>query len=392
MKAILSSILLMIFFLTNSKKGHPQQNILHVKKSIDTPLIKKLTSDSLWIADNVKVIGNLKLGPFITLDNGYLLTVDTTSSYISSDKGKSWKAYPIFKDADKFFIRSERAIIKSKKGVIILAFVNDKEKANWNWNNFSHDSPDAILPTYSVRSIDGGKTWIDLQKLHNDWTGAVRDIIETKDGHIIFTSMMMRHNPGHHTVLTYTSNDDGKSWTRSNIIDLGGTGHHSGVTESTIVQLKDNSIWMLMRTNWGNFWEAHSNNNGLTWTDIRATNINASSAPGMIKRLESGRLVLVWNRYFPEGKKEYPLKGGDRQWSEVPVSNHREELSIMFSNNEGKNWTKPFVFAKTFKLNGQISYPYVFENTPGELWITSMYGNLRIKLSEAVIVQKTTNH
>ena len=80
----------------------------------------------------------------------------------------------------------------------------------------------AVAPTYAIRSLDNGKTWQDLQKLHDDWTGAIRDIIETRDGNIVFTSMMMRHNPGRHSVVTYTSNDEGKRWLHSNLIDLGG--------------------------------------------------------------------------------------------------------------------------------------------------------------------------
>lgn len=357
-----------------------------------------MTKDSIWLAPNVTEIEGLKMGPFIQLADDNLLTVDTINSYISVDKGKTWRAYPIFNEPQKFAIRPERAIIRTKSGVIILAFVNDKERANWNWRTDIHDSPDAILPTYTVRSLDGGKTWTDLQKLHDDWTGAIRDIIETNDGHIVFTSMMMRHNPGHHTVLTYTTDNDGKTWTRSNIIDLGGIGHHSGVTESTLTQLKDGRLWMLMRTNWGKFWETFSMDNGLTWQNFKATNIDASSAPAMLKRLKSGRLVLIWNRYFPEGKKEYPLKGGDKQWSEVPVSNHREELSIMFSDTEGGTWSEPVVFAKVLKKDAQISYPYLYENTygtsrdtreGGELWITTMFGGLRVKLLEKDFIKKT---
>ena len=75
---------------------------------------------------------------------------------------------------------------------------------------------------------------------------------------LFFPSMMMRHNPGHHTVLSYLSRNEGETWERSNIIDLGGIGHHSGVTEGTMEQMGDLSIKMLMRTNWGSFWEARS--------------------------------------------------------------------------------------------------------------------------------------
>src|SRR5690606_10640056 len=178
-----------------------------------------------------------------------------------------------------------------------------------------------------------------------EWTGAIRDIIETADGNIVFTTMMMRHNPGHHTVLTYTSKDQGKSWIRSNVIDLGGVGHHSGVTESTLIQRKDGRLWMLMRTNWGNFWEVYSDDDGLNWGDLKTTAIDASASPGLLKRLASGRLVLVWNRRYPEGQSSYPLSGGDLQWSETPASVHRQELSIAFSEDEGKSWTEPIVIA-----------------------------------------------
>lgn len=348
----------------------------------------KITSNGVWIAKNVEEIPGLKMGPFINLPDGNILTVDSISSFISKDKGKTWKSYSIFNTPEKFSIRIERAIVRTKSGVIILAFANDKEKANWNWRNDIHDSPGAILPTYAVRSFDGGKTWSDLQKLHDDWTGAVRDIIETKDGNVVFTSMMMRHNPGHHAVLTYTTKDDGKSWIRSNIIDLGGVGNHGGVTESTLTQLRDGRLWMLLRTNWGKFWETYSSNNGLKWTGFKATDLDASSAPGMLKRLNSGRLVLIWNRLYPEGKTEYPLRGGDNQWSEVPVSNHREELTIKFSEDDGKTWTQPVVFAKITKPRAQISYPYLLEKTSGELWITTMFGGLRVKLNEKDFVKK----
>lgn len=347
----------------------------------------KITSTGLWIRDKVIELKNLKLGPFIRLANGAILTAEGKYSFISKDEGISWSKYPVFAKPDKYTI-GERALIRTSTGVIILAFYNTKELANWNWQKDIHDSPGAILPTYAIRSLDGGKTWQNLQKLHDEWTGSIRDIIETSDGNIVFTSMMMQHNPGHHAVVTYTSKDNGISWIRSNVIDLGGVGNHGGVMEATIEQLLDGRIWMLMRTNWGFFWEAFSDDEGLTWGDYKATNIDASSAPGLLNRMKSGRLVLVWNRYYPEGKNIYPLIGGDSNWSEVPVSNHREELSIMFSDDEGLSWSNPVVIAKVTLLasysntHNRISYPYLFEEKPGVLWITTGQGNLRIALYE----------
>jgi hypothetical protein len=353
----------------------------------------KLTSKGYWIHPKVEEIPGLKTGPFVRLGNGDILTVEGNKSCISSDEGKTWTEYPIFADSSRFDIRIERALIRTRNGVIILAFANDKEKANWNWQNDIADSPGATIPTYAVRSLDDGKTWQPPQKLHDEWTGANRDIIETKDGNVIISSMMMRHNPGHHTVVTYTSKTNGLNWIRSNVIDLGGVGHHSGVTEATIEQLRDGRIWMLMRTNWGVFWEAYSDNEGLTWKNFKPTKIDASSAPGLLQRLKSGRLFLVWNRANPEGQSSYRMSGGDGISSEVAHSNNREELSVMFSDDDGKTWTKPVVIARVTDKSKikNLAYPRVFEAKPGEIWITTTYagfaGELSIKLHEKDFLQ-----
>ncbi|RAJ93110.1 BNR repeat protein [Larkinella arboricola] len=341
----------------------------------------KTTTTGSWIAPKVEELPDMKMGPFVRLADGGILTVHKTKSLISQDEGKTWTEYPIFSDPEKFEISDERALIRTKKGAIILAFMNLKERSEWNWQKEIADWPGAILPTYAVRSLDGGKTWEKAQKLHDEWTGAIRDMIETKDGSVVFTSMMMLHNPGRHSVLTYTSKNEGKSWTRSTIIDLGGTGHHGGVTEATLEQLKDGRLWLLLRTNWGRFWEAYSKDDGINWSGFNPTKINASSAPGLIKRLQSGRLVLVWNTQFPQGRTEYKLSGGDNQWSEIAASNHRDELAIAFSDDEGKSWSKTVVIAEKGK-QPRLSYPYVFEQKPGILWITTMQGELRVKLEE----------
>ncbi|GAA5221508.1 sialidase family protein [Membranihabitans marinus] len=352
-----------------------------------SPLSKR-TVHGYLIHEKAEELVGIKTGPFVRLDNGGILTVEKNMSCISMDEGKTWEYYSIFQDSAKFDIRIERVLLKTSSGAIILAFANNKERANWNWDTSISDSPGARIPTYTVRSLDGGKSWQDLQMLHEEWTGANRDIIETKEGNIIFTSMMMRHNPGHHTTITYTSKTNGFNWKRSNVIDRGGVGHHSGVIESTIEQLEDGRIWMLMRTNWGVFWEAYSDNQGLLWKNIRPTKIDMASAPGLLKRLSSGRLVLVWNRKYPEGESSYSLSGGDGQHSEVAHSNHRKELSIMFSDDDGTTWSNPVVFAKVTdeSKTKNLAYPRVFEARPGELWVTTTYANfggfLGVKLLE----------
>ncbi|MEZ6112836.1 MAG: sialidase family protein [Pirellulaceae bacterium] len=162
----------------------------------------------------------------MAIDDGGILAIDVSASHISRDGGRTWEPpRPLFDDAVQVRVSNERALLRTRDGVVIAAFMNLAER-NWTWKNELHDAPDAVLPTYVMRSLDGGKTWQDVQKLHDDWTGAVRDMIQTRDGRVVFTAMKMRHDPGRHSVLTYSSTDDGQHWTASNLIDLGGRGHH----------------------------------------------------------------------------------------------------------------------------------------------------------------------
>lgn len=329
-----------------------------------------------------------KLGPFVKLSDGSIMAIDSDATFVSADGGVTWSdPRPLTGALEKNIkVSNERALFRTKDGSIIAAFMNLNER-NWTWENELHDAPGAILPTYVMRSTDEGITWKNVQKLHDAWTGAIRDMIQTTDGRIVFTAMKMLHDPGRHTVLTYSSNDDGQTWRASNLIDLGGKGHHGGVTEPSLTELKDGRLWMLIRTNWGEFWSAYSYDGGKFWRTIQPSGIPASSAPPMLRRLASGRLVLIWNRKFPDGKTEWELSGGDGLWSETPVSNFREELSIAWSQDDGKTWTKPEVIAHNRESSAKgskrwLSYPYLFEVNPGELWLTTMQGGLRAKLYE----------
>jgi len=348
------------------------------------PVAAQDPREGLWVHPKCQPLATDTLGPFLRLGDNRILAVDDSHTLISGDECKTWESAPLFKEGQDFSVSSERALVRTRSGVVVLAFMNMKEQ-DWRWNSAKHDAePGTRLPTYAMRSLDDGKSWETPKKLHDEWTGCIRNMIQTRGGQVIFTSMKLLNNPGRHSVLTYVSNDDGATWRPSNIIDLGGMGHHGGVTEATVVELQDGRLWKLIRTNWGRFWEAFSEDSGVSWRVIRPSAIEASSAPGQLARLASGRLLLAWNRPYPEGKSEYPLTGGDNEWSEVPVSNHREELSLALSEDDGKTWTQPVVIAR--QPGKWLSYPYLFEPAPGVVWLTTMQGMVRVSFLESDLV------
>ena len=82
--------------------------------------------------------------------------------------------------------------------------------------------------------------------------------------------------------------------------------------------------------------------------------------------------------------------------TQAAASNHRDEISIAFSEDEGQSWSEPVVFARNPRhpgvmtlpdgrqmFTGGISYPKIFERRPGEMWITTVVqGHLRVSLNE----------
>ena len=151
-----------------------------------------------------------------------------------------------------------------------------------------------------------------------------------------------------------------------------------GAFEPTFIERRDGTLWMLIRTNWDRFWEAISYDEGLSWRTILPSSIEASTSPGYLTRLQSGRILLAWNCLHPEGADGYPRRSG--QLSEDEASWHREELSVSLSEDEGVSWSTPRVVAR--EKDAWISYPYVFEHAPGQLWILTGQGDLQLRVAE----------
>ena len=324
-----------------------------------------------WIHPKCQHLPADHMGPFVTLADGNVLAVSAIEALVSKDDGKTWEGTPLFADPQKFEARPERALIRTSNGVIVMVLLNQKEihPGKWETNN-RKALAEYFLPTYVTRSLDDGKTWETPQKIQDGWCGAIRSLIQLKSGRLVLAGQNLAFDPGRHVVMSYISDDDGKTWRRSNIIDLGGAGDHGGAMEGTVVELSDGRVLMLIRTVWGRFWEAFSDDGGQSWRVIRPSDIGASSSPGILATLQSGRRILLWNRFVD------PVKRTGR----------REELSMSFTSDDGKTWTTPVVIARD--PGKRQSYPYVYERSTGELWITTMQGMVRLKLNEADFTTK----
>ena len=341
----------------------------------------------LWTHPSCERLEITTNGPFVTLPDGKLLTVDSNGLRLSEDDGKSWSEPRPICPGLKGSEPSAYRLVRTRDGTLVLVFL-DFTNYKFSWDNERGEpKEDCRLEVWAIRSTDGGKSWTDKQRLLDGYNANFFGFIETSKGRLVVTLEHLVRDPGRWLACSFISDDAGKTWQRSNFIDLGGHGHHDGATEPTVAELSDGRLLMFIRTNLGRFWQAISTDGGRYWRIIQPSSIDASSAPGQLLRLKSGRLVLVWNRLDPEGRR-FP-RTGPNQASEVPCSWHREELSIAYSDADGRTWSRPVVIAR--QPGGQLSYPYLFERRPGELWIIAGFAfkqrwkerfALRLKLTE----------
>jgi lysophospholipase L1-like esterase len=312
-------------------------------------------------------------GPFVTTGDGGVLCVDARSAWRSRDEGRTWTTTRVFRDEKKYRISNERALLRTRDGVVISAWMNMAElktPRDWRWGEQDSDWRDFVLPIYVCRSLDEGTSWEEPIFLNKPWCGCIHSLIETSAGRIVLVGQEIIPAWRHATVL-FVSDDKGLTWRRSNVLDIGQGRHdHAGSIEGTVVELRDGTLYQLLRNETGRLYQAVSSDGGLLWKDLKPTSIRSVTCCAQMGRLADGRIALLWNH----PPRHRPTSGSSR-----------EELSIAFSSDECVTWSPPKVIAASYGAGGRVSYPYLYERKPGELWITTMQGGLRMKIDLAVL-------
>ena len=269
----------------------------HFVRGDTAPAEDKTTA---WFHPKTQAAGRLRDCSLCTTEGRNIGDRPRRRLRLSRDDGRTWERRQISVH-HSLKASPEIVVFVTREGTIIVALLNLTQE-KWGWNEKENRPVEGVqLPVWTARSTDGGQTWTDVQQIQADWCGAVRSMIQTKDGALVLSSTHLAYPQPYHTSVTYVSNDDGTTWKRSNHIDIGGRGHHDGIVEGTLAELRDGRIWFLLRTNHDVFYQAFSSD-GLNWTDVGPTKIAASSSPGQLLRLASGRLALAWNQLAPEGQ------------------------------------------------------------------------------------------
>lgn len=309
-------------------------------------------------------------GPFVTTADGGVLCVDLKNAHRSADEGRTWTSTPLFADPSRYSVSNERALLRTREGIVVSAWMNLVERRQpkpWNWGEKDAKWTDFILPTYVCRSLDDGKTWETPVKLSDPWCGCIHSLIEMRSGRLVLVGQEIIPEWRHATVI-FVSDDKGKSWQRSPFIDYGVGAHdHAGSIEGSVIERGDGSLYLLLRTESGWLYEVTSRD-GLKWEGLKPSKIKSVTCCPQMGRLADGRVALLWNH----PPRHAPTSGSSR-----------EELFLAFSGDDAATWSEPVVVAGSYGAGRRVSYPYLYERRPGELWITTMQGGLRMKVNIA---------
>jgi hypothetical protein len=143
----------------------------------------------------------------------------------------------------------------------------------------------------------------------------------------------------------FSSTDRGKTWDRLGGADV----PDRSFDEHMIVERRDGSLWMLVRTRHG-VGQAASQDGGRSW---QAANDDAFPGPNsrfFVRRLRSGRLLLVNHDSWPEWTR---VCGQVKRPADRPPRTIRKDLSAMLSEDDGKTWSRGLML----DARAQVSYP-----------------------------------
>lgn len=158
------------------------------------------------------------------------------------------------------------------------------------------------------------------------------------------------------SAAVFASTDQGAHWTlrgRAHIADR----KERGFDEPMLVERRDGSLWMLVRTKYG-IGESVSTDRGRTWSDIKPNGIGHVSTRFFISRLSSGSLLLV--------------KHG-ASIAEAPDG--RSRLSAFVSDDDGRRWSAGLML----DARDQVSYPDGVEAPDGTLYLIHDFERKRAK-------------
>ena len=234
------------------------------------------------------------------------------SARVSEDSGRTWGDKVTLEENTSAMNTFSPALLRLQSGAIAHFYIHQDD----------YDD----VKQYMRKSFDEGKTWTEevcitpervRQFLTNDRA------VQMANGRIVLPISWARFRVDPDWTfrsVCWISDDEGATWTRgSDEISLPGW----GAMEPVVVERRDGSLLMVIRTQLADQYRAESYDGGDTWINLRPMGLVSPESPANVKRIPStGDLLIVWNRVFD------PYRWGKG----------RTPLNSAISRDDGETW------------------------------------------------------
>ncbi|RLS52438.1 MAG: exo-alpha-sialidase [Planctomycetota bacterium] len=267
----------------------------------------------------------------------------------SDDDGESWSRPRLVVDSHSQDLPRERSVLVGNlwtdpQGRLWLIFDQSMDMFDGRAGVWAAvcENPDANQPQWSApRRIWHGVTLNKPTVLSTgEWVLPIS--LDQRGGFGPFKNSFKELDPLRGANV-FVSTDRGVTWERRGAAVFPNPDWH----EHMIVERRNGSLWMLARTAKG-IMESTSTNGGRMWSEPVPSAIQHPNARFHIRRLASGRLLLV--------------KHGDR----IEAHTGRVQLSAWLSEDDGTSWSGGLVLDE----RKGVSYPDGFQSPDGTLYIS----------------------
>lgn len=168
----------------------------------------------------------------------------------------------------------------------------------------------------------------------------------------------------------YVSSDNGDTFSLRGQADV----PNRQYDENMIVEKKDGTLWMLVRTLDG-IGESFSTDGGYTWSQGRKSHLDGPCSRFHIRRLKSGRLLMINHHNFKgrNSKNDILNQGGVKEYK------GRNNLTALLSEDDGETWP----YSLLLDERDDVSYPDATEDSDGYIYVT--YDRDRVKQREILM-------
>ena len=267
----------------------------------------------------------------------------------SDDDGETWSNPRLVVDSHKANLPRDRSVLVGNLwtdplGRLRLIFDQSMDMFDGRggvWVSVC-ENPDADQPAWSrPRRIWHGVTLNKPTVLSTgEWMLPIS--FDQRGGLGAFKGTFKKLDP-YRGANVFVSTDEGASWRRRGMARFPRPDWH----EHMIVERRDGTLWMLARTGNG-IMECTSADGGRTWSEPAPSNIKHPVARFHIRRLASGRILLV--------------KHGET----TDRHEGRSKLTAWLSDDEGKTWKGGLMLDE----RKGISYPDGFQAPDGTIYIS----------------------